>query len=242
MPLSRSALPTAAGMRLYRRFGWGGLARVHLLDTRQYRDDQACGDGYRTDCAAAADPARSILGADQERWLLDGLARRRPGWDFLAQQVFFAQRDDDPSPEHRNSNMDYWDGYAACRDRITRGLVERRVTNPVVLTGDIHDCWIADIRGDYAAPDSPTVATELVTPSVTSSGDGSDRQLTPDYLRSNPHLRYYRNRRGYLRLRLTPEAASVQVRTVPAVTDPAAVASTAASFVIESGRPGVQPG
>ena len=43
-------------------------------------------------------------------------------------------------------------------------------------------------------------------------------------------------------LRLTPEAASVQVRTVPAVTDPAAVASTAASFVIESGRPGVQPG
>ena len=50
---------------------WGRLATFHMLDTRQFRDDQACGDGFN-DCPAAADPARSLPGAAQEAWLADG--------------------------------------------------------------------------------------------------------------------------------------------------------------------------
>ena len=36
--------PTGADYRIYRAFEWGSLAHFVLLDTRQYRTDQACGD------------------------------------------------------------------------------------------------------------------------------------------------------------------------------------------------------
>jgi alkaline phosphatase D len=71
-------------MQLYRRLHWGRLATFHLLDTRQFRSDQACGDGYK-ECADAADPARSITGAEQEKWLLDGFRRSNARWDVLGQ-------------------------------------------------------------------------------------------------------------------------------------------------------------
>jgi len=54
-------------MRLYRRLGWGGLATFHMLDTRQFRDDQPCGDQYNTDCPQRSDPARSLMGAPRRR-------------------------------------------------------------------------------------------------------------------------------------------------------------------------------
>ena len=34
--------PGAAGMRIYTRWDYGALARLHVLDDRQYRDYQAC--------------------------------------------------------------------------------------------------------------------------------------------------------------------------------------------------------
>ena len=50
-----------------RRVDWGDLARIHLLDGRQYRSDQACGDGNReVPCGDWDDPKRTMLGADQE--------------------------------------------------------------------------------------------------------------------------------------------------------------------------------
>ena len=57
MPLRRSAMPRGIDMQLYRRVHWGGLATFHMLDTRQYRTDQPCGDGFRSDCAERLDPA-----------------------------------------------------------------------------------------------------------------------------------------------------------------------------------------
>ena len=39
-PLSRSRKPVGKDMNLYRRAHWGALATFHVLDTRQYRDDQ----------------------------------------------------------------------------------------------------------------------------------------------------------------------------------------------------------
>ena len=56
MPLRRSSTPRGIDMQLYRRVRWGDLATFHMLDTRQYRDDQACGDEIRTDCAEAIRP------------------------------------------------------------------------------------------------------------------------------------------------------------------------------------------
>ena len=44
MPLRRSSMPTGLDMPLYRRLRFGDLIDMSVLDTRQYRSDQPCGD------------------------------------------------------------------------------------------------------------------------------------------------------------------------------------------------------
>ncbi|WP_099025265.1 alkaline phosphatase D family protein [Mycolicibacterium palauense] len=231
MPLRRSAAPRGAAMRLYRRVHWGALATFHMLDTRQYRDAQLCGDRIGV-CPGAATPGRSILGADQEKWLQTGLANSRARWDLLGQQVFFARLDFDAGPA-RAVNPDAWDGYAACRDRVVAGLARSPVRNAVVLTGDVHSHWAAQVRRDSADPASPVVATELVTSSITSGGDGSDsRPGLAGLLADNTHIRYFSNRRGYLRARLGADELRADFRVLPYVSRPDAPVGTGASFVV----------
>jgi alkaline phosphatase D len=238
MPLRRTSIPRGIDMQLYRRLHWGRLATFHLLDTRQYRSDQGCGDGYK-DCPAAVDPARSITGADQERWLLDGFHRSTARWDVLAQQVFFAQRDNNAGPA-KVVSQDSWDGYAASRDRITRGWVDARVRNPVVLTGDVHAHWASELKLDYTDPTSRTVGTELVCSSITSTGDGVDTvPAAHPWQAWNPHLRFWNNQRGYVRTRMTGAAMTVDFQVVPYVTRPGAPVHTRASFVVEDRVPGL---
>ena len=237
MPLRASAKPRNGGMRLYRRIEWGALATFHMLDTRQYRSDQACGDRYRSDCAERFDPHRTLLGADQQRWLLDGFAQSRARWDLLAQQVFFAPLEL-AAGSARGVNPDAWEGYVAERDRVITGIVDSAVRNGVVLTGDVHAHWAAEIRRHPEDPLSAPVATELVTTSITSGGDGSDTRADVEaILPENPHIRYFSNRRGYLRATLTPDELRADFRTVPFVTRPGAPVTTGASFVIPDRLP-----
>ena len=240
MPLRRSAAPRGADMPLYRRLKWGELATFHMLDTRQYRDDQACGDGAKS-CPDRLAPTRTITGAEQQRWLLDGLRKSRARWDVLGQQVFFSQLDEQPGAAEKN-NLDVWDGYAADRDRVIAGWMAARVRNPVVLTGDVHSAWAADIKQRWNDPAAPTVGTELVTTSITSGGDGSETRPTTDaVLRENPHLRFFNNRRGYVRTHITPDRIHADFVGLAYVSRPGAAAETKASFVVEDGRPGLEP-
>ena len=74
MPLrlpSASADPT----RIYRRLSFGSLADLHVLDTRQYRDEQA---GNQVD-STKDDPARTITGPEQMKWLQQGLSSEGTG-------------------------------------------------------------------------------------------------------------------------------------------------------------------
>jgi alkaline phosphatase D len=238
MPLRRSSVPRGIDMQLYRRLHWGRLATFHMLDTRQYRDDQGCGDGYK-DCPAASDPARTITGAEQEKWLLDGFRRSTARWDVLGQQVFFGQRDNNSGPQ-KVLSMDSWDGYQASRDRITRGWVDAGVRNPVVLTGDVHAHWAGDLKLDWNDPTSKTVGTELVCSSITSGGDGADVPSgNHPWAAWNPHLRFYNNQRGYVRTTITPDAMTAGFVTLPYVTTAGAEAHTRATFVIEDRVPGL---
>ncbi len=231
MPLRATARPTGVDMRLYRRVRWGDLATFHMLDTRQYRDDQTCGDDIG-DCVERDDPARTLTGAAQERWLLDGFATSHARWDVLGQQVFFSQLDLTPGPD-RGVNPDAWDGYTANRDRIVAGLADSRVRNAVVLTGDIHSHWAAEVHERFDDPTTPTVATELVTTSVSSGGDGADtRDDASAVLAENPHIRYFSGRRGYLRARFTADELRADFRVLPYVERPGAPVATGVSFVV----------
>ncbi|MFC7760392.1 alkaline phosphatase D family protein [Catellatospora bangladeshensis] len=233
MPLRPSAAPTGNAIPLYRRVRWGSLATFHLLDTRQFRDDQACGDGWKV-CADADLPARTLTGAAQESWLLDGLAQRTATWDLLAQQVFFARQLDGAGA----ANMDAWDGYRASRARIEQGWRDRAVRNPVVLTGDVHRAWANELKADYADPSSATIGTELVCTSISSDGNGSGDTAVP-YASNNPHLKFYADRRGYVRTTITPTQLRADFRAVSGVTEHGAPVSTLRSFVIADGRPGL---
>jgi alkaline phosphatase D len=234
MPLRRSSLPHGPYLPIFRRLVWGDLATVHLLDTRQYRYDQVCGDTRVIGCTAREVPDRSILGAKQERWLDRGLAGSGARWDLLAQQVFVAPKDSYPGPLEEYA-MDAWDGYPAARRRLLRSFVEREVRNPVVLTGDVHRHYANDLLlGDA------TVAAELVTSSVSSGGDGSARTaLTDVQLAENQHLRWADSRRGYVVLEVAPDSLRAEFRTLPRVSRPGAPVSTAAAFGLVDGERGL---
>ncbi|GAA4242144.1 alkaline phosphatase D family protein [Actinomadura meridiana] len=239
MPLRRRSIPRGPDIQVYRRVAWGKLANFHMLDTRQFRDDQACGDGYK-DCPEASDPKRSITGDRQERWLLDGFRRSRARWDVLGQQVFFAQRDNTAGPVKKTS-MDSWDGYVASRDRITKGWVDARVRNPVVLTGDVHAHWASDLKANYDDPDSKTIGSELVCSSITSTGDGKDSNPADQpFLKINPHLRFYNDQRGYVLTRITKDEMKADFKTLPTVRTHDAEASVKATFVVADREPGVK--
>ncbi|SDN13321.1 alkaline phosphatase D family protein [Allokutzneria albata] len=240
MPLRRSSLPTGPELRLYRRIGWGGLATFHMLDTRQYRDDQACGDGKKT-CPERFNPKRTITGAAQEAWLLDGFRSSRARWDVLGQQVFFSQLDLKPGEGEKN-DMDAWDGYAANRDRIVDGWTSAGVRNAVVLTGDVHAAWAGNVHKRWNDPESPSVGVELVTTSISSGGDGSEtRADTEAVLKENPHIRFFNNRRGYVRTKFTPHEVLVDYRAVQKVSTPGEPVRTKASFRIVDRVPHISP-
>ena len=234
MPLRPAQAPVGTGIPLYRRVPWGTLATFHMLDTRQFRDDQACGDGWKV-CAAADTATRTMTGTAQESWLLDGFARQDATWDILGQQVFFAQQ----LRTGGTANMDAWDGYRASRNRIQQGWRDRNVRNPLVLTGDIHSAWANDLKADYAGSSSAVIGTELVCTSIASGGDGSAGTAVP-YQATNPHLRFFSDRRGYTLTTIGRAEVRADFRAVPVVTEHGAAATTLKSFVILDGRPGLQ--
>jgi alkaline phosphatase D len=233
MPLRRSALPSGPDMRLYRRLHWGDLAQVDVLDTRQYRSDQI------TTLAAASDPNRTMLGADQERWLDGGLARSSARWNVVAQQTMVAQNDRTAGPTE-TYDFDNWDGYRAPRQRLLASL--DRVRNPVVITGDRHATWISDLRQDFYDPASRTVAAELTGTSISSGGDGNPASFHATYdpiMVDSPHWKFIDNRRGYLRCDLDRSRWLTDLRVVSTVRAQQATVSTLASFVTEDGVRGV---
>ena len=241
LPLRPLQLPQGPDMRLYRRLHWGRLAQFDVLDTRQYRSDQAQGDGAKVPGPEVDDPARTMTGETQERWLLDGWRASRAVWNVLPQQVVFSQRKFDLTEPSRVS-MDAWDGYRAARRRVLDGAEAAGVTNLMVLTGDVHVGYAFDIKDDFDDPSSRVRGTEIVATSIASGRDGAERPANwATYLAANPHLRFYDGRRGYVTVTLDESLARADFRTVPYVTAPGAPVSTAASFVTEVGEPGLKP-
>ncbi|MFI5906883.1 alkaline phosphatase D family protein [Dactylosporangium sp. NPDC051541] len=234
MPLRPANANSGNSIPLYRRVRWGQLAVFHMLDTRQFRNDQACGDGWKA-CADADLAGRSLPGTAQEAWLLDGLGQHLANWDIIGQQVFFARQFDASGA----SNMDAWDGYRASRARIQQGWVDRGVRNPLILTGDVHASWANNLKADYANASSAVIGTELVCTSITSGGNGTADTAIPNAA-TNPHLKFYSNRRGYVRTKITQAQVTADFRGVPTVTEHGAAAATLKSFAILDGRPGLQ--
>jgi alkaline phosphatase D len=177
MPVPAWARPRGPDMRLHGAISFGQLATFFMLDDRQYRSHQVCarpGRGGSTvvreeACPERLDPKLSMLGAEQERWLDEGLGQSRSKWNVIAQQTLMAQSDRRPGPG-ADYWTDGWDGYPRARERLLRSVVQQRASNPLVIGGDVHMSAIADLKVDFDDANSPVVATEFVCPSITSQG------------------------------------------------------------------------
>jgi alkaline phosphatase D len=241
MPLRRAQLPDGPDVRLHRRLSYGSLADFTMLDTRQYRSDQACGDGESASCDARFDSDRTMLGGKQKRWLLNGFSSSRSRWQIVGNQAPMGQTDTDPSARTTSVHLDPWDGYAAERNKVLAAAQDRGVRNLMVITGDRHANYAQDLKRGFDDPQSPVVGTEFVGTSISSGGDGDDMNAEGrDLLAANPHLRFFNAQRGYVRVTVDRQRWRSDFRVVPYVQKPGAPIRTRASFVVEDNRPGLQ--
>ena len=244
MPLSNKLKPEGPAFKLYDRYRFGDLAEITVIDDRQYRSPNACfpasyKDRYLVNCADRLDPARSMLGAEQEAWFADGMKRASTRWNLVAQQTLMTEADTGTGGVHRYW-ADGWDGYPMARQKLLDAVAASPTRATLVLGGDVHSFWAADLKRDYADAKAPTVATEFVGGSITSQTP-SDK-ATQMIVKLNPNIRYGRGDvNGYGIVALEAKKATVSFRTVKSVKEQNSPVETRVSFVVEAGQPGVKP-
>lgn len=255
--------------RNQRAFRAGDLLELLMLEERlQARSEPLAaaiptpfGNGF-VQAGAFADPARTLLGAEQEAWLAQRLRGSAERWKFIGQQVMFAQIKLQAAPLSAGGgvfvNPDQWDGYQPARDRVYAVLkgdaTTPAVNDVVILTGDIHSSWAADLSQD---PNNPLPATggydpvtgagsravEFVGTSITSPGLPDPNGNTAALLRSiNPHFKYIDfTQRGYMLLDVTRERAVCEWWYVDTVASPSNVQTFGAAFEVRQGSNRLAP-
>ena len=247
MPLPSAMRPDGPNMRIYTSLAWGRLAQFHVVDGRQYRAHQVCpakpGGSTVVDpeaCKDIRDASRSLLGAAQEAWLARGFAASRAQWNILAQQTLMAQLDRKPGAGQRFWT-DGWDGYPAARRRLLEAMVASKLANPVVIGGDVHMNFVADLKPDFDDENSPVVASEFCGTSITSQGP--TQKSVDALLPENPHIKLARSEhRGYVRASVGGGRFSAELIALDTVKRQDPKASVLARFIVEDGRPGPQRG
>lgn len=233
---------------IHRAFAFGDLVTMAVLDTRQYRSPEPAdagagslprgfGGGPQPD--GAFDPDATMLGDEQEAWVLDTLGGSPAVWDVLAQQSIMAEVNRLPDQPGGGFSVDSWDGYVVPRRRLFDGLVEAGVDNLVSIGGDLHTSVVADLRRHPEDPATEVVGAELIGPSVSAL-----ELLAPEAVagaRSNAHIKLYDiDRRGYLVVTFTPEQAEARFRYVDA-TAPDAAVTDGSRWIVRAGTPGARP-
>jgi alkaline phosphatase D len=243
LPLSPTRAPVGSAMRMHDRFEWGQLAEFWTVDGRQFRDAPVCkgwhaprSGGLLWHCKAALAPERTMLGSDQEAWLAEGLAGSTRAWKFIVQptQIAPALIKTIAGPL---AYADGWDAFPAARERLMSAIAQPRVPDVVCLGGDVHRHVAARLRLDPMDPNSPVVASELVTSSVTSRGLS---EILNNWIQgSNPDLLHMRSdERGYTLLDVSAQQVLAEFRGTlhPARAD--ARLRTQARYAIDRGVPG----
>ncbi|PTQ13084.1 alkaline phosphatase [Sphingomonas oleivorans] len=235
MPLRRSSFPAGNAIQLYRRARFGNLLDMHFLDTRQFRSDQPCDDGFKPICADVADGRATVLGDGQEKWLAQNLRQGGARWNALAQQIMMMPLDrrtgDEPAPIR---NMDSWGGYDSPRERLFASL--KGLGNVVALTGDEHQNFAGELRTRNGTDEA--VAVEFVSTSISSGGSGSDKRSGAERIMAdNPFLKFSNDQRGYLLCEVTPDQWSSAFRVVDKVHEPGGQISTRTTLAVERGKP-----
>ena len=165
MPFTPLTGEPELGHDLYRRMRLGSNVELFLLDERQYRDDQPCGDSFFTPCDDAETAPRRYLGGRQLEWLKRRLRASGGNWRLVANQLMIMSLD---TAQGAPINKDSWDGYGRERRELLEYVRAFGIRDVSFLTGDIHTFFAGDVGIDGRGPES--VATEFVGSSITSLG------------------------------------------------------------------------
>ncbi|HSI52094.1 MAG TPA: alkaline phosphatase D family protein [Ideonella sp.] len=246
-----------------RNVRFGNLVDLYMLEERvNARSEQLpatvptpLGLGF-TQTGDFLDPSRTLLGDTEEQWLTKGLRKSTTSWRLLGQGVMFAQLKAQGAANAAGGgaflNPDQWDGYQPQRDRIYKVLKgttqHAAVGNVVVLTGDIHSAWAADLSQDpnnsdlasggyNASTGAGSAAVEFVGTSVTSPGIDDPTNQIAGYLKSqNPHFKHIDlNRRGYMLLDIDASRIVCEFWNVDTITAPSTVESLSTTWQVTSG-------
>jgi alkaline phosphatase D len=211
-------------LQMYGAFRFGP-AQVNLLDTRQYRSDQVCGQGFPADfpCDALDNPSLTMTGVAQETWLLDQLKTSTAPFNIIGSQTWFAPYEYRDDPKARKWNMDQWDGYPVQRRRLTDAMAN--ASNPIVLSGDWHCAMASTIHRDPYDAGSPRVGHNFAATSISSVCS-----WWPDVHRAkeiNRHVAHVDGKqRGYLRCEVESKRFAAVFRTVANPTDDLSIVTT----------------
>ena len=244
MPI-RTGPPQDGRLDLARHFSFGDLVDLSVLDTRQFRDPPPPGSGNAArprpfgggpQPPGVLDEGRTLLGAEQEDWLMGNLGASETVWNVLAQQSIMAPIDRAPDDPNRGYSVDSWDGFVAARDRLLEFVSDEGVANLLSVGGDIHTSAVTDLRA--AEADEP-LGTELIGPSI------SALEILPDDLlegaRSNDHVHLYDiEHRGYLRVVFDRDECRADFRWLETTLEPESSIGAGSSWVVREGQPGAQ--
>lgn len=221
-------LPVRESPTLYRKFDYGKLAEVIMLDERLEGRTEPVDT---VDNPFIADSSRTMLGSKQLQWFENQLVNSNSTWKLIGNQVIYSYLNwGFPSWK---INMDSWDGYPIERTHIKQTILENEIENVVFVTGDTHSSWAFEVTDDpFINYDSATsegaFALEFGTTSINSGN--SDENMSADTVRRhekkitntalNPHLKFANLRdHGYLLITLTEESVRAQWYYVESVLD-----------------------
>lgn len=249
MPLPPGTYAGGPDMKIYATHVMGNLARIQLLDMRQYRDYHVCPRQGRKaggnqvnvlECPELKQAGRSLLGSAQEQWLENALAQSPARWNIIAQTTLMGLADRGADNE-RVVYTDGWDGYPAAREKLLRFIAERKIRNPVVIGGDVHFSMAGELKLDFDNERSPVIASEFVCTSISSFGPS--RARIEALLAKNPHVKFANGaRRGYAKFEVTPQRWETSFRAVVDVADAQSKVYELGQYVVEDRRPGPQRG
>ncbi|MEL6253067.1 MAG: alkaline phosphatase D family protein [Bacteroidota bacterium] len=238
-------LPIRESERHYRKFSFGGLADLLMLDERLA--------GRTQQADSTSDPRRdmadaSMLGEKQLQWFGENLKASTAKWKLIGNQVIYSYLD--WGYETFRLNMDGWDGYPVEQEKVARIIQDNNIKNVVFLTGDTHTSWAIEATNNpesYRPENSEgAFAVEFGAMSVNSANsDERDIPIAAVKLHEskivnselNPHLKFTNMRdHGYLMLELTSEKALATFNFVETNRKRSAEMKTPVSFEVISGE------
>jgi alkaline phosphatase D len=239
--------------KIFRRFTFGNLADLHMLDTRIYERDKQVASGITSVFdSLLLDSTRTMLGSEQFDWLKNNLSGSTAQWQILGQQVMMAPLVIPAGVFGPPSivNPDQWDGYPYDRQKLYRHVLNNNIQNMVVLTGDIHTSWANDLPLDNydTLNRNNSAGVEFVATSITSSNELPPLVSEVAVYGIAPHVRFVDlSSHGYYILDITPTrtqadfvfVSTVLSKTFSPIAGPSWYANSGERFLRQASTPSV---